>query len=136
MSARQLEPERHERIEALCAQGDDLVEAEEHGRAIVLYEQALALLPTPADAWEAATWIHAAIGDAYFLQGAYAAARRAFAMAMQAPARSGTRGCTCAWARRASSSASSTRPLTTWLALPSAPAGRSSRTTTRATESS
>jgi len=68
-----LPDELHERVKALCAQGDALQEAEQHSRAVSVYEEALALLPEPREQWEATTWILAALVDAYFFQQEWAA---------------------------------------------------------------
>jgi len=69
---RELPDDVHESIKRFCAEGDSLAEAARYPDAITRYDQALALLPTPHQDWEAATWIYAALGDTHFLAGANA----------------------------------------------------------------
>jgi hypothetical protein len=61
----------HFRIKRLCAKGDKLASRGRCKEAVVQYEAAWTLLPDPKERWEAATWIHAAVADALFLQGEY-----------------------------------------------------------------
>jgi tetratricopeptide (TPR) repeat protein len=56
----------YEQIQALCAEGDDLADAQRFDDAIARYRAAWDLLPAPKQTWGAATWILAAIGDAAF----------------------------------------------------------------------
>ena len=63
-----------DRVQQLCAEGDELAGGDHTGAAVARYEEALALLPDPKTRWEAATWIYAAIADAYFFAGDFAAA--------------------------------------------------------------
>ncbi len=72
-------------IEALCASGDDLANGGQFGEALEAYWSAWDLLPEPKTAWEAATWILAAIGDANFRQKNFEAGRDNLAMAMHCP---------------------------------------------------
>src|SRR5262245_48829022 len=71
----QLPQKVHDRIEALCKKGDALAEREKYPAALEQYWAAWDLLPEPRTDWEAATWILAAVGDANFLSGDYAAGR-------------------------------------------------------------
>lgn len=73
----------HERIQRLCAEGDELLVEERHDDALARYHSAWELLPEPRTDWEAAEWIMAAIGDANFFQGEIAAAREAFVTAVK-----------------------------------------------------
>jgi tetratricopeptide (TPR) repeat protein len=75
----------HARIEQLSAEGDALAERERYADAIARYRQALALLPEPKTQWEAGTWLHAAIGDAQFLDRDYEAAARTLSEGMHYP---------------------------------------------------
>ncbi|MBL8849004.1 MAG: tetratricopeptide repeat protein [Planctomycetaceae bacterium] len=59
------------RIKRLCAKGDRFAKQGKFKDAVARYESAWALLPEPKEHWEAATWIHAAVADALFLQGEY-----------------------------------------------------------------
>src|SRR5262245_23409101 len=65
----------HERIQAFCAEGDALATEANYPAALKKYWAAWDLLPEPRTDWEAATWILAAVGDANFLSGDYAAGR-------------------------------------------------------------
>ncbi len=75
----------HERIKTLCAEGDALAEDTHFREAILHYEAAWALLPAPQTDWTAATWILAAIGDAYFLSDEFEKGRDTLLTAMQCP---------------------------------------------------
>jgi tetratricopeptide (TPR) repeat protein len=66
----------HDQIKQLCAEGDQLVEADDFDPAIAKYREALFLLPRPIEKWEAATWIYIALGDAMFLKGDFLAAAK------------------------------------------------------------
>ena len=74
---KELPPDIHEKVQALCASGDALQESAEFVDAVVKYEQAFALLPEPKAEWDAATWIMAALLDAHFFRGEWAACREA-----------------------------------------------------------
>lgn len=75
----------YERIKALCADGDNLADADEFAAALARYWSAWDLLPEPRTQWNAATWILAAVGDANFLSGDYVAGRDFLATAMHCP---------------------------------------------------
>lgn len=75
----------HEAIKAFCATGDQLAEEEKYDAAIEEYHKAWHLIPEPKDQWEAATWVLAAIADAYFLSGQYLRAKQALTVAMGCP---------------------------------------------------
>ena len=81
----ELPQELHATIERLCAEGDQLAEAEKFEQAIALYNQAWELVPEPKNHWNASTWILAAIGDAAFLSGYKTSALEAFEYAMTCP---------------------------------------------------
>jgi tetratricopeptide (TPR) repeat protein len=81
----QLPDDVYEGVKQLCATGDAAAEKERYRDAIRWYSRALELLPPPATKWDAATWIFAAIGDAYFLSGDSSAAFEAFDKAMESP---------------------------------------------------
>ena len=73
------------RVKALCADGDTLATKGDARDAFQKYSEALALLPAPAQNWEAATWILAAIGDLYFGVRKYEKARSTFTDATICP---------------------------------------------------
>ena len=75
----------HERIQALCAEGDTLVKKAKYSTALQKYWAAWDLLPEPKTDWKAATWILAAIGDANFLGGDFVAGQDNLAKAMHCP---------------------------------------------------
>jgi tetratricopeptide (TPR) repeat protein len=81
----ELDDDVHERIQALCAEGDALAQQANYPAALTKYWAAWELLPEPRTDWDAATWILAAIGDANFLGGDFAAGRDNLAMAMHCP---------------------------------------------------
>lgn len=75
----------HERIQTLCAEGDELAKKANYPAALKKYWAAWDLLPEPQTDWEAATWILGAVGDANFLGGDYVAGRDNLSMAMHCP---------------------------------------------------
>jgi len=81
----ELPDEIYEGVKRLCATGDDTAKKGKYRDAVAWYRRALDLLPSPVTKWDAATWIYAAIGDAYFLAGDAPAALEAFDRAMESP---------------------------------------------------
>ena len=80
-----LNDDLHEEVKNLCAEGDELAEAEQYDEAIAKYREALFLLPRPIEKWEASLWIYTAIGDAMFLKGDFLAAAKPFRDVMFCP---------------------------------------------------
>ena len=80
-----LDPHLHTRINRFCEIGDTLAAQGEYPQAIEAYQYAWNLLPEPKTRWEAATWILAAVGDAWFLHGDYTCARDKFQAALPCP---------------------------------------------------
>jgi tetratricopeptide (TPR) repeat protein len=78
----ELPDEIHEQISGLCARGDDLADAGRLGEALAAYQEAWELLPEPRSEWSAALWILAAIGDAHFFAGDFAAGKDVLMAAM------------------------------------------------------
>ncbi len=74
-----------EHIQSHCKKGDAFIENAEYPDALREYWAAWDMLPEPKTNWEAATWILAAIGDANFLGGDFAAGRDNFSYAMHCP---------------------------------------------------
>src|SRR5262245_31589424 len=74
-SVAQLADEVSRNIRALCKKGDALAGRGRYAAALGQYWAAWDLLPEPRTDWEAATWILAAVGDANYLGGDYAAGR-------------------------------------------------------------
>jgi len=81
----ELPADLHARIRDLCAAGDALTESGCLAEALSQYTAALALLPPPYTQWSAATWILAAIGDAQFQSGDFAAGKDSLSLAMHCP---------------------------------------------------
>jgi len=78
----ELPDELHERIQRLCAEGNDLLDQERYEDAVARFSSAWELLPHPRTDWDAATWILAAIADAHFLRDDFAAMRQPLMTAM------------------------------------------------------
>jgi hypothetical protein len=81
----ELSDEVLDKIQQLCARGDELAGEEEFPEALSQYWSAWDLLPEPQTEWEAATWILAAIGDANYQSGDFEAGRDNLSMAMHCP---------------------------------------------------
>lgn len=65
----QLDDEISNKIDKLAEQGSLLLdESGEPLAAIEVWQEALELLPEPKADWEAATWLNASIGEAYFVE--------------------------------------------------------------------
>ena len=75
----------HEKIQQLSADGDGFASAGRYPDAIRKYLEAWELLPEKKTDWEAATWILAAVGDANFLGGDFAAGQERLLNAMHCP---------------------------------------------------
>jgi tetratricopeptide (TPR) repeat protein len=82
-SMAELSQQLHERIQGLCAEGDNLLDQDRYEDAIARYESAWQLLPEPRTDWSAGEWIMAAIGDAHYHEGDFAASRAAFMTAVK-----------------------------------------------------
>jgi tetratricopeptide (TPR) repeat protein len=80
-----LSDQTYDAIQQLSSRGDALARAGNYAGAIQEYNQAWSLLPDPKNSWEAATWLLAAIGDAYFLSKDTRKAREAFESVMSCP---------------------------------------------------
>ncbi len=65
--------------------GDGLAVEGRYEEAIAEYNRAWMLMPEPRHAWEASTWILAAIADCRFLLGKWRSARSALDYAMTCP---------------------------------------------------
>lgn len=81
----ELEDRVYQRITHLSSEGDSLSDAGSHSEAIAKYQQALDMVPQPQRDWEASTWLHAAIGDAYFFSHDFKKAAEAFFEAYNCP---------------------------------------------------
>ena len=61
-----LSEEIQDSLEELCDQGNEAMDEGEFREAIGFFEQALRILPEPAEEWEPYGWLQAALGDAYY----------------------------------------------------------------------
>jgi len=75
----------YEQIEQLSEQGNDLCDEGDFAGAVKVWQEALELLPEPRAEWEAALWLHASIGDAYYQEGAWQDAKDALFDALNCP---------------------------------------------------
>jgi tetratricopeptide (TPR) repeat protein len=75
--------ELEDRIQRLLDEGDERLNEDHPEESIALYESAWELLPEPRTAQPYALHVLAAIGDARFQRGDFAAGRDAFMMAMR-----------------------------------------------------
>jgi tetratricopeptide (TPR) repeat protein len=78
-------PTIYQAIKAYCAKGDELAAARSFEAAMAEYNKVWRLVPDPCNAWNASTWILAAIADAAFLGGYPTSAREALQYAMTCP---------------------------------------------------
>lgn len=89
MTQRPLAGELDDRLAAeiteLCDRGDDDVEHGRYDEAIARYRAALALVPKPVFSWKATAWIFTALGETYYFNKDYPAARDAIHDAMRCP---------------------------------------------------
>ena len=67
----ELDDNLHEVITRYCEEGDRLFDDGLFDEALLEYDSAWGLLPEPKLKWDAASWIYAAKGDAYFFKGDY-----------------------------------------------------------------
>lgn len=74
-----------QQIDDLAEQGNVLFDRRDYRGAIGQWDRALAMLPPPANDWDAALWLHSSIGDAYYQLAQYGQARAAFAEALSTP---------------------------------------------------
>lgn len=80
-----LDEELYQKVTVLSEDGNNHFDKEEWEQAIKLFYEALGLLPKPVTQWEAALWLNASIGDAFFQEGSYAAAKEALLDALNCP---------------------------------------------------
>ena len=75
----------YDKITELCSKGDLKADSGEYNKAVHFYQQALDKLPEPKTDWEAATWIYAALGDAYWFMSDYETSKNCFYNACNCP---------------------------------------------------
>src|SRR3546814_11118011 len=88
MEPTELPDELYEQIENLSEAGNECSDEDDFEGAIENWRQALALLPEPQQDWEAATWLYASLGDAYYQSADYGMAKDALFTALNCPDRS------------------------------------------------
>lgn len=67
----ELTDEQQDLMEEYCEQGNLEMDAENFDKAAGWFQKALNVLPAPKEDWEAAGWVSASCGDAYFNAGKY-----------------------------------------------------------------
>ena len=72
-------------IQDLAGQGNEAIDQGRLGDAITLWQSALQLLPTPASQWQAAFWLYASMGEAYYQLAAFNEAITMFNQAASYP---------------------------------------------------
>ena len=82
MEPTELPDDIYEQIETLSDAGNDCIDDGDFDGAIENWRQALGLLPEPASQWEAATWLYASLGDAYYQSANYEMAKDALYSAL------------------------------------------------------
>lgn len=80
-----LDDQTYERIQDLCAKGDEFVEQSDFSSALDCYWDAFDLIPEPKTGWDATTWILTAIGDTNFLGNDFQAGVDNLSGAMHCP---------------------------------------------------
>lgn len=78
-----LDDDIHKQVEVLSAKAEGLLQDGNFDEAEALFGDALALIPEPAEDYEAATWLYSAIGDTRFLAGSFKGAYDAFRLAVE-----------------------------------------------------
>ncbi len=81
----ELPDDLYEEISQLSELGNELIEHSRYDEAVHMFQQALRLLPTPRERWEAGTWLVVAMGDCRFAQGRFAEALAQFRVAEAYP---------------------------------------------------
>ena len=72
-------------IVALLDEGEELTDAGDYAAAIPLYRAALALVPAPKTAHEAASAVYSALGDVHFLLGQFEECQQHLLNALRCP---------------------------------------------------
>ncbi|HEY9281498.1 MAG TPA: hypothetical protein VIP51_15615 [Eoetvoesiella sp.] len=75
----------YQQIESLSEAGNECSDEGDFKGAIENWRQALAVLPEPSLDWEAATWLYASLGDAYYQLADYGMAKDALFIALSCP---------------------------------------------------
>lgn len=85
MEKYELDDNIYEQVTKLSREAEKYFDKGYLEKAITTYRQALELLPEPKSEWEAATWLYAAIGDAYWILAEYQNSFDAFFQALKSP---------------------------------------------------
>lgn len=81
----ELQKEIFEEITRLSNQGNELLDMQhDTARAYNVFEEALNLLPKPANEWDAFAWLHSSLGECKFIEKAYNEAYEHFRKAYNA----------------------------------------------------
>ncbi len=81
----ELDDNTYDKITKLSEEGNKRFHAGQLDAALIKFNEALELVPEPKTDWEAATWLYAAIGDAFFLKGDCAKSLDTFYNAYNSP---------------------------------------------------
>ena len=73
------------KIVSLAESGDRLYDRNLYRKAMGKYLEALKLVPSPLENWEATTWLATSIGDAYFEMSEFQNAKTYYELAMKSP---------------------------------------------------
>lgn len=75
----------YEEVTRLSEIGNEHCDDGKFANAIEVWRSALELLPSPRDQWEAALWLNASIGDAYYQEEQWEDAKASFLDALNGP---------------------------------------------------
>jgi tetratricopeptide (TPR) repeat protein len=75
----------YEKIKALSASGDSAQREKKYAEAIGAYKEAMSLVPSPEESWEASTWLLVAMGETYFFMKEYEEAEKCLLRALNCP---------------------------------------------------
>jgi len=81
----ELDDTTYQKIIKLIEEGKIFLIPTEFKQAIVIFTQALDLLPRPKNQWAAALWLYVYLGDVYFHTANYLQAKEAFFDALNCP---------------------------------------------------
>src|SRR3546814_12590326 len=82
----ELPDELYDQIESLSEAGTECSDDSDFAGAIEHCRKALALLPEPQLDWDAATWLHPSLGEAYYRAADYGMAQDALFTVLDCPA--------------------------------------------------
>jgi len=81
----ELSDKDYDRIEKLSEQGNNLVDEDDFEGAINKFRQALDIVPSPKENFEASLWLYSSIGDMYLFTEEYEEAKNNYFNALNCP---------------------------------------------------